>query len=193
MAKRLGSVLVGVLMFTVLAMGSAMDVAAQSTTTSTRTPITAGARLICPNNDCSLVFPDSYDYLILTFASGNQQIEYRNTVLRGYMRIHTGKLNNPNTSLADYVQNVMDNTASDPEEPGYRLLAPAVYGMLGGSPAATFAYTANDSANGSQLNTRLYVTLHNGLYYVLEFYALPKDAEVFFDSIGNILNSFQFM
>ncbi len=192
MAKRHVSMMVAVTLFAVLTIGNTTGVAAQRATVTNRMPVMAGVRQNCPNNDCSLVFPASYESYVLTYPSGSKEMEYHNISLHGLLQIFSGSLDDSSTSLDEFTQSFMDIIASDPSEPGYQLLAPIQKGMLGGASATTFAYTANDATNGARLNTRFYITLHNGYYYLLEFYAAPNYSEAYFNSLGSLLNSFQF-
>ncbi len=187
MAKRLGGAVVAVMMFAVLTMGSAARVAAQDNTVTRVVPIVAGARQACPNNGCTFVLPNLYTLYVITFPEDNIAPLY--TSPSGDLTIFADTLDSSNESLNDFVQGEMDAASTDA---GYKLLAPVVSGTLGGSPAQTFAYTKTIDDKGSRVNIRWYMTVHNGSGYALEFTASPQRADAYFNSLGNILNSFQF-
>ncbi len=187
MAKRLIHSLVVVMMFAVLAMGSATGVAAAETTATRVGPIVAGARQACPDNSCTFTLPALYTLYVITDPNGNVTPAYQNPNGLFLLLIQTPQ--DTNLSLNDATQSLLDN---DSTKTGYRLLATVANGTIGGEPAQTFAYSAKNGNNGTQQNYRVYLVAHQGTFYVLDFIANPQRADMYFNSVGTLLNSFQF-
>lgn len=187
MAKRLVRSLVVAMMFAVVMTGSATGVAAQDVTVTRVGPIVAGARQACSDNSCTFVLPGLYTLFVVTYPDGNVVPAYDSR--NGSLMIFLQTQDDASELLDDYTQSVLSN---DSDKPGYQLLAPIVNGTIGGEPAQTFAYSAKNGPNKTQQNYRVYTTLHQGTFYILDFIADPKQADAYFNSVGNILNSFQF-